>query len=196
MEAQGINVHIRCISKVKNMTATRINVPQIGELNAEGPNEKDKEKLMLFGQFVGDWDILECRFRRDDGTWDTTHGELHWGWILNGKAVQDVWKGVAGEEHEPADLGTTVRFYSLDLDAWHSIWISPTQDRVLNFVGRKVDEEIVLEAKDTKGKVLHWIFYDITADQFKWRAEESSDGVSWQKTEEMLIRRRSEGPTH
>ena len=36
-------------------------------LLSEGPNPELKEKL-LFGQFVGDWDILEDRFYQPNGT--------------------------------------------------------------------------------------------------------------------------------
>jgi hypothetical protein len=31
-------------------------------LGADGPDPNMREKLMLFGQFVGDWDIVEARY--------------------------------------------------------------------------------------------------------------------------------------
>src|SRR5487761_1774729 len=49
---------------------------EIQGLASEGPNSEFKEKLMLFGQFVGDWDILECRYLQTDGTWANQTGEL------------------------------------------------------------------------------------------------------------------------
>jgi hypothetical protein len=57
-------------------------------LMADGPTLETREKLKLFGQFVGDWDILEDRNLMPDGTWSVAKGELHWGWILDGGAVQ------------------------------------------------------------------------------------------------------------
>jgi hypothetical protein len=86
-----------------------------------------EEKLALFGQFVGDWDILEDRFLRPDGTWATSRGEVHWRWILDGKAVQDVWASTDEKNMKPIPEGTTVRFYDPRIDAWPSVWISPNQ---------------------------------------------------------------------
>jgi hypothetical protein len=37
-------------------------------LGADGPNPELKEKLVLFGQFIGDWDITEDRYPQPDGT--------------------------------------------------------------------------------------------------------------------------------
>jgi hypothetical protein len=38
------------------------NAWMIKGLGADGPHSEFKEKLMLFGQFVGDWDIIEARY--------------------------------------------------------------------------------------------------------------------------------------
>ena len=86
-----------------------------------------REKLMLFGQFVGDWDILEDHYLQPDGTWAVSRGALHWGWILDGKAVQDVWMSIDEKTGKTIPEGTTIRFYDQKIDAWHSVWISPTQ---------------------------------------------------------------------
>ncbi len=113
---------------------------------------------MLFGQFVGDWEIRECRFLKKDGSWGTSHGELHWGWILGGTAVQDVWIGVAGEAHGSGSAGTTVRYFDSERDQWRSIWISPGQNEIRMFTGLSVEDEIVLTADEGREK---WIFHDI-----------------------------------
>jgi hypothetical protein len=57
-------------------------------LGAKGPDPSLKEKLMLFGQFVGDWDIIEARYLQADGIWVKMEGEVHFGWILGGTAIQ------------------------------------------------------------------------------------------------------------
>lgn len=162
-------------------------------LLVEGPNPEMKEKLMLFGQFVGDWDILEDRSLQPDGTWTTTRGELHWGWILDGRAVQDVWMWIDEKTGKLILEGTTVRFYDAKIDAWHSVWLAPRQGAVKTFVARKVGDEIVLEGKTAEGYPVKWIFSEITPDSFRWRAEETQDnGKTWTLKEEMRIRRRHE----
>lgn len=164
-------------------------------LESEGPNPELKEKLMLFGQFVGDWDILEDRFYQSDGTrsleQNLTRGELHWGWILDGRAVQDVWMSIDQKTRKAIPEGTTIRFYDQKIDAWHSVWISPTQGVVKTFVAPQVGDEIVLEGKTAEGYPVKWIFSEITQDSFRWRSEETRDnGKTWTLKEEMQIRRR------
>jgi hypothetical protein len=159
-------------------------------LPADGPLPELKEKLMLFGQFVGDWEVHEGRYLLAGGKWAEEIGEVHWRWILGGRAVQDVWmffdKGVG----RMVPAGTTVRFYDPKIDAWHSLWISPLQGFVKTFVGRKVGDEIVLEGKEENPR-LKWMFSDIRPGSFRWRSEESRDGgVTWSLNEEMSIRRR------
>ena len=166
-------------------------VPTIGGLHAGQPNPEFLEKLMLFGQFVGDWDILEDRVLQPDGTWTTSRGMLHWGWILNGRAVQDVWRWIDEENGNVTSEGTTIRFYDETIDAWHSIWISPRQRAVKTFIARQIGDEIVLEGKSSEGFSVKWIFSEIAPRSFRWRAEESrDDGKSWSLVEEMQIRRR------
>jgi len=161
-------------------------------LLADGPDPEMKEKLTLFGQFVGDWKIVEARYLRPDGTEVKRKGEIHFGWILDGRAVQDVWMMIDENTNRAIPAGTTVRFYDPKIDAWHSIWISPTQDVVQSFVARKVEDEIVLEGKTNDGYPEHWIFSEIRPDSFHWRSVESHDNENtWQLTEDMRVVRRN-----
>jgi len=167
--------------------------PMIEGLHSEGSDPQLREKLMLFGQFVGDWDIVECRSLQPDGTWSVTRGELHWGWILGGRAVQDVWMTINEKTGKPIPEGTTVRFYDPKIDGWHSVWISSNQGAVKLFVAHQIGHEIVLEGKTVEGYPLRWVFSDITPNSFRWHSEESRDnGRTWTLKEEMRIRRRSQ----
>jgi len=166
---------------------------QIIGLDAHRPYHGMEGKLALFGQFVGDWDILEDRYLQSDGTWAVTKGELHWRWILNGKAVQDVWAFTEGKTGKPIPEGTTVRFYEPKIDAWHSVWISPNQGVVKTFIARKVGDEIVLDGESHDGCPVKWIFSEISHESFRWRSEETRDeGKTWTMKEEMRIQRRKE----
>lgn len=162
-------------------------------LAADGPEPSLRGRLMLFGQFVGDWDIVENRYiDDDDGTWKTGRGEVHWRWILNGRGVQDVWSDYEAETGRVIPVGTTVRFYSAELNAWHSVWISPLQGKVRKFLATRVGDEIVLDgATNPDGTRVRWIFYDITPNEFRWRAERRAEGdPSWNAYEKMIIRRK------
>jgi hypothetical protein len=163
---------------------------RIEGLAARGPHPELADKLALFGQFVGDWEILECRTLEDDGTWSTSRGKLHWRWILEGRAVQDVWTTIDEKSQRSIPVGTTVRFYDPKIDAWHSVWLSPVQGQVKSFIGRLVGSEIVLEGKNDRGNSIRWIFSEIRPDSFRWRGEELRNPPSgWVLYEEMRIRR-------
>ena len=154
-------------------------------LGAEGPFPELKEKLRLFGQFVGDWE-MDARYPQPDGTEIKAKGEIHFGWILNGRGVQDVWMGKDQRTGRAIPSGTTIRYYEPKIDAWHSIWISPKQGIVQSFVARKEGEEIVLRGETKEGYSEHWIFSEITPASFRWRAVESRDKErTWTVTEEM-----------
>jgi hypothetical protein len=159
-------------------------------LGALYPDPNLKEKLMLFGQFVGDWEIVDARYLKADGNWAEMRGEVHFGWILGGTAIQDVWMGHLLGEEKLGMFGTTIRFYDQKIDAWRSTWLSPLRGIVQLFFGRKVGSKIILELQNSNGYPERWIFSDITSKSFRWYAEETHDNnKTWQLTEEMNIHR-------
>jgi len=84
----------------------------IAALHVTGPGSEHADKLMLFGRFVGSWNL---EWTGTDGQPAMT-GELHVGWVLGGRAIQDVWivpgRGQPGEGEPPlAFHGSTIRFY-------------------------------------------------------------------------------------
>ena len=157
------------------------------------PESHNTEKLMLFGQFVGSWD-LRWVGEGTDGRPATMNDELHFGWVLGGRAVQDVWIVPGRDEPETENApmrfhGSTIRFYDPVLEAWRSTWIEPINGRVRRFIGHPVDGEIVL-LSDEDGPQLRWRFTDIESDSFTWRAETSHDGSAiWQFDEQMFATR-------
>ena len=175
------------------MTESR-NMWTIKGLGADGPHPEFKERLMLFGQFIGDWDIVEARYPQPDGTEIKRQGEIHFGWILDGRAIQDVWMTYRENPRRVVPVGTTIRFYDPKRGIWQSIWISPIQGVVQTLVAQKVNDEIVLESKTKEGYPQKWIFSDITPESFRWRSVETHDnGKTWQLTEEMQVRKSNAG---
>lgn len=158
-------------------------------LHVGGPAGPHADKLMLFGRFVGSWHLEWS----GPGT-ETASGELHFGWVLGGRAVQDVWivPGCSqrGADQSPVAFhGTTIRFYDPDIDAWRSTWIEPLNARVRRFIGRPEGDDIVL-ISDEDEIALRWRFTDITPDSFTWRGEISRDGgATWAFDEQMLATR-------
>jgi hypothetical protein len=166
-------------------------------LLASGPGDEYAAESDLFGRFVGEWDISWCG-TDDDGEVVYGHGRLAFGWILGGRAVQDVWHvkpepDAQGRRPSAGFHGTTVRFYDPALGAWRSTWIEPFHGRVRRFIGRVAGDEIVL-LSDEDDPQLRWRFADIEPDTFIWVGELSHDGgATWQHDETMRLTRRSAG---
>jgi len=166
----------------------------IDALHVSGPADEHVGKLMLFGQFVGSWD-LEWAGTGANGEPATATGELHFGWVLGGRAVQDIWivpgRGQPGEGQPPSAFhGSTIRFYDPSIDAWRSTWVEPVNGRVRRFTGRPADGDILL-ASDEEDPRLRWRFTDIGPDSFTWQAEASHDGGrTWVFEEQMHATRR------
>jgi hypothetical protein len=165
-------------------------------LGAEGPNPEYADKLMLFGQFVGSWDV-ESRRPTPDGTTRVLRGEWHFFWALEGRAIQDVIISPPIGERDPrkwrmGDYQTAVRFYRPESDTWDVTAISPPFNQVHRLVARKVGQRIVLEGTTPDGTPERWSFNDITPDRLRWRGELSRDGGrTWIVDEEMTLTRRA-----
>jgi hypothetical protein len=160
----------------------------IGALAATQPAQQDRDELMLFGQFVGNW-ALDLTCYLPDGTTTTERGEWSFGWILEGHAIQDVWRlPPRAESLDFGRYGTSLRLYDRNLGAWRSTWHGLHDGRVLQFVARLVDDEIVLERLEA-GRTTRWIFFDITPNSFGW-CNVYSEGNGWVLEQEMQVRRR------
>jgi hypothetical protein len=162
-------------------------------LNADGPDPALKDKLMLFGQLVGDWEYESERYF-PTGYVSKRTGEIHFGWILNGTAIQDVW--IARVENPlpgiPAtSFGTTIRFYDPKIDAWRITWITPVGSLIQSFVARAVGDEIILEGKTPDGtRPERWVISEITPQSCRWRSEEfNDDEKTWRLIHKLAARR-------
>ena len=153
---------------------------------------------MLYGQFVGDW-ITETTEWLPDGSIRSSQWDVRFQWVLEGRAIQDLWitpprsgKAVAWAA-EGNRYSTTLRIYDPAIDAWHIIWANPPGATVLRQLARRVGDEIVqIGEMDAKGTMSRWVYRDITPGSFRWCNERSSDnGISWQLVQEMRALRRS-----
>jgi hypothetical protein len=119
-----------------------------------------------------------------DGTKHDGRGEIHFGWVLEGRAIQDVWI-LPGFFY-----GTTLRVYDPGIDAWHILWSDPLKQLYWRQIGRARGKDIVQEGQDDSGAAVRWSFTDITPNSFHWIGERSGDGgANWQLQAEFFARR-------
>ena len=183
--AEGIGTQRRMISAF------------LDALGADGPSADRAGKMDLYGRFVGSWD-LDVRQFSEDGTERRRAGEWHFGWALEGRAIQDVWivppRGELRHGDAAANFnsyGTTLRVYDPDIDAWRIQWTDPVTRNFLQMIGRAEGRDIVQLGTRPDGQLARWSFRDITADLFLWRGEVSADeGATWRVVTEFTARRR------
>jgi hypothetical protein len=136
--------------------------------------------------------LAKTNNRNHLGTLGTGNGEIHAGWVLEGRAVQDVWifprPGTPVTDGQ--EYGTTIRFFDRARGDWRSIWISPVNHVVREFRVHADGDEIFLEARTARGLPQRWIFSAVTPSSFHWRNIVSpDDGRSWRLLEDVSARR-------
>jgi hypothetical protein len=162
---------------------------------AETAHDSLGSAAVIFDRFVGSWD-MDCTFIDTNGVRSITSGEWHFGWILGGRALQDVLYFYAKGERpdDPRDLrgGTTIRVFDSKSNEWLVSWFAALRGEVIHLRGGAEGERIVLRGLDVDGSSLRWSFNDIEGDSFCWLGETSSDrGSTWRTEQEMQLRRRN-----
>ena len=151
----------------------------LSALGAAVPSPALADKLALFGQFIGSWDLKIIYYASDGTVIREMPGEWHFGWVLEGRAIQDVWiapkRALRASCENGEEYGTTLRFFDAGLNAWRSTWIGPVKSMVRPFIARLVGSEIILDGSFDEGIRTRWIFSEITLGAFRWRAIESRD---------------------
>lgn len=177
------------------VTLTAAQSPMVEALHAAGPDAEHRDKLMQFGRFVGSWDLDVIYYDEGGKVRLRAPGEWHFGWALEGRAIEDVWivpprgQRPAGGT-PPGEYGATLRFYDPKIDAWRSTWHGPVRGIVWPFIAQAEGEEMVLARAEDDGALIRWIFSRIEPTSFHWRAVRSNDGgKTWRLEQEMFATR-------
>ncbi|HWE17218.1 MAG TPA: hypothetical protein VG758_08550 [Hyphomicrobiaceae bacterium] len=172
----------------------------IDVLHSDRPATGRADKLALYGFLVGSWESTVIA-HEESGATHTNRGEIHAGWVLEGRALQDVWMLPRRAERRPDApprqlpvtgnwYGTTLRVYDPGIDAWHILWNNPLTQLYTRQVGRACGADIVQEGRHESGALMRWSFTKIKPESFHWLAEVSADGgASWRLQVEVLARR-------
>lgn len=161
----------------------------IHALVAEGPHPELGEQAATYGRFIGSW---SGTYRDTSGGGEPRTGpmEVHFAWVLRGRAVQDLWIArTQGADDDRRTYGSTIRVYDADLGAWRVTWIDPAHNRHQELIGRRIGDDII-QTGYAGDRPLKWIFTDVTADSFTWKGYVlEDDGVTWHLQTEFKLRR-------
>jgi hypothetical protein len=124
-------------------------------------------------------------------------GEAHFGWVLEGRAVQDVWimprrsERAATLDRTNNMYGTTLRVWDHSIQAWRITWTNPVSGHREEQVGRRSGKQIIQVGVRPDGTPTRWRFTEITPDAFHWLGEAlQPDGTTWKLEGEFRARRR------
>ena len=163
----------------------------ISVLGSPNPNPSLGEEAQTFDRLIGSWDA-DFGFPQADGTVRHKKGELHFGWVMDGHAVQDLWIGYPTGEQKERTIGTTFRFFDTKLKQWRIVFINPQYNYVVTTQGGREGDRIVLRGTDSDGLPIRWIFREITPESFHWTGEKSHDGgTTWVLEEDHHMKRRA-----
>jgi hypothetical protein len=165
-------------------------------LRADGPHPDQSAAPDLYGWLVGSWDA-EVVDHLPDGGERRQSAEMHFAWVLEGRAIQDLWIVPArlerGSTAGPGNrYGTTFRMWDAELAAWRIRWVNPVTGIETTLVGRQVGDEIVQTGSDAAGRLVRWNFDTIQPNSFHWRGDISEDGGrTWTCQAEFFAHRRA-----
>jgi hypothetical protein len=149
----------------------------------------------IYGWLIGNWE-LDIRVYWADVSERKLKGEAHFGWVLEGRAVQDVWILPRPSDRPRLpdqrlySYGTTLRVWDPNLRAWRVTWINPATAQRTELIGRRVGNDIVQLGSAADGTPVRWSFTEITGDSFRWTGETlQTDGHTWKLQGDFVARR-------
>jgi hypothetical protein len=168
----------------------------VDALHSKGPAPDRADKMGLYGWLIGGWE-MDVQGPMANGARYEGKGEIHFGWVLEGRAIQDVWiTPPRGARNDPVGAaanfyGSTFRIYDPGIDAWHIFWLDPVKQFYSRMLGRAAGADIEqLTVNETPQR--RWRFSDITPSSFHWTADvdDGTDGaVQWRRHVEFFARR-------
>src|SRR6185503_20758686 len=102
-----------------------------GLLQARGRSREVPETEDVYGWLVGSWELDVVHYKGVDVSSQKIKGEAHFSWVLEGRAIQDVWIMPRASDRKPESerindmYGTTLRVWDPQIQAWRIRWMNP-----------------------------------------------------------------------
>jgi hypothetical protein len=191
----SLSISAAAAEKARNAPATDPRLDMVGALEAPGPHPSLGTQANVFGRFVGTWDGEYTEFSKD-GKATHSSGEWIFGWVMGGRAIQDLFIIHPSAAHQEGFVGTTLRYFDPKSGSWSVTFVDPENNSVETLTGGAVgDNRIVLLSQNTDGKETRWSLDDIRPDSWVFRDEETRDGgKTWRLREEDHLKRRGAVP--
>jgi uncharacterized protein len=150
-------------------------------LISDKPSEELQEYADYYQWLIGGWDVKAIDYLSADKKMET-QGEWYFSWVLEGRAVQDVWIAPKRELRNTETsktrnrYGSTIRTFDPTTKTWTINWFNPVSGARDILTARKEGLDIIQSGTDSDGNLMRWVFTDIKANSFRWYGERSTDG--------------------
>lgn len=136
-------------------------------------------KSVVLDKLGGTWNV-RYEFVDKTGRSRVNNGQVHYTWILDGKALQEVW--TSDSEGKAAPFGTSINFYDPKRQQWTAVWVYPSQGETFQMTGGDVDGNFVLTGHDQSGALQRWSTHVASSDSVIGRFDISRDeGKTWKE---------------
>jgi hypothetical protein len=140
----------------------------------------------VFGFLIGSWNI-DAVLHDPQGRARRIQGEVHASWVLEGRAIQDLFIFPRPADRTPGVRGpgdryaTTLRTYDRNRNAWRVLFINPAAvETNAELIARRDRDTIAMEGKLADGTPIRWRYQDVTETSFHYSAQRlDSDGRTW-----------------
>jgi hypothetical protein len=168
----------------------------VAALEAPSPNPSLGDQAQVLGRMVGTWEVEYTDFAKDGKAIHRT-GEFIVSWVMDGRAVQDLWIVDPSGKRKDREVYSTLHYFDAKSRTWHAIFVDPEHGSIARFAGGpQGSDRFVIETADLGNQTNRWSFNDIRADSFVYRDEASSDGgKTWKLQSEYQMKRRGAVPT-
>ena len=169
----------------------------LAALGARGPHHEIAAGAnALFAPLAGSWD-LEVFDLEGDGARRVANGEWHFGWVLEGRAMQDVLMVPSRGERRngtPAKnnrCATTLRIFDPASGLWRVHFFNPVNQAQEAFTAKYEGKDIVQTSTAANGQSIREIFSDIASGTFRWYREAAGNPGNWKLKSEYSAKRQS-----
>ena len=131
-------------------------------LGAGGRSAEIPESADVYGWLIGSWELDVLHYWAVDVSPRGIKGEAHFAWVLEGRAVQDVWimprrSERGGSVDKKMNMyGTTLRAWDPSIQAWRITWSNPAGDHFEQQIGRRSGNDIVQIGVRPDGTTTRW----------------------------------------
>jgi hypothetical protein len=165
-------------------------------LQAAGPHPSLGDNVRVPARLVGTWDVEYTDFSKD-GKAVQRSGEYILEWVMDGRALQDLWIVNPSGTRKEREVYTTLIYFDPNSRTWRATFVDPEGAAVFRFTGGSVgDDRLALETQEINSEQqTRWSYSNVRNDSFVWRDEGSSDGgKTWRLKAEYHMKRRGAAP--